>query len=158
MKKSEKKFLTILLLAGITIIAILLIVSNMRNRSNQVADGGENQENQVIEEFVDVLPDGTKLNNSTKLAETKKIGELEISNFQLTEQGNQTVLLGTIKNNTDSVQGGYPATVKIMDKEGNEIVELGAYINEVGPGEEQQFNVSSTLDYANAYDIIIAKK
>jgi hypothetical protein len=156
MKKGEKKFLGLLILVGIVIIAItLMVVSNKKNKENQIAKG---EQNQVVEEFVNVLPDGTKLNNSTKLAETKRVGELEISNFQLTERGNQTVLLGTIKNNTNKTQGGYPATVKIMDKAGNQIVELGAYINEVAPGEEQQFNVSSTLDYANAYDIIIAKK
>jgi hypothetical protein len=157
MKKNEKKFLMLVILVGIVIIIItsVVVANNKKKNQNQVAEG---QNNTVVEEFVDVLPDGTKLNNSTKLAETKKVGELEISNFQLTEQGSQTLLLGTIKNNTTTKQGGYPATVKIMDKEGNQIVELGAYINEVGPGEEQQFNVSSTLDYANAYDIKIEKK
>ena len=89
--------------------------------------------------------------------ETKAVGGLEITNLQLTAKDNQTVLLGTIKNNTGAVQGGFSANVTIVDKTNNPIAVLEAYISEINPGEEQQLNVSSTLDYANAYDVIIEK-
>ena len=60
--------------------------------------------NTVKEEFVDVLEDGTKLNNSTKLAETKTFNGMEISQFQLTEKDNVSILLGTITNTSDTVK------------------------------------------------------
>ena len=78
--------------------------------------------------------------------------------MQLTEKENVTVLLGTITNNTEETRGGYPVDIKIIDKEGNEIITVGGYIGEIKPGESMQLNSSATFDYANAYDFEIMKK
>ena len=153
----RKNILPILIIAIAIIIVIVIVVVNQNKNSQDQGNNVAKNESAILEEFVTALSDGTKLNNSTKLSETKKVGDLEISNLQLTEKDSQTILLGTIKNPTTTAQGGFPATVTILDKNGNTIIELEAYIDEVKPGEEQQFNVSATLDYANAYDVKIEK-
>ena len=156
MKKKEKRMIGIIILIGIIIIAILMIISNIKKQKNNNETASE--ENVVTEEFVDVLDDGTKLNTSDKLHETKEFDGMQISNFQLTENNNVTLLLGTITNVSDSTKGGYPVNITILDKEGNEIVTVGGYIQELSAGESTQLNTSATFDYANAYDFTITKK
>jgi len=150
MKKNEK--IGILILIGI---AVVIIIGRV------IARGGkkeEVEENTVKEEFVDVLEDGTRLNTSSKLHETKKFEGMEIRDFQLTENNNVSLLLGTITNTSNKVEGGYPVKIKIIDKEGNEIITVEAYIGELEPGQSTELNTSATFDYANAYDFSISKK
>lgn len=150
MKKNEK--IGILILIGVAIVIISILVA----RSGKKEEIGE--ENTVKEEFVDVLEDGTRLNTSDKLHETKKFEGMEITDFQLTENNNVSLLLGTITNTSNGVVGGYPVRIKVVDKEGNEIITVEAYIGELEPGQSTQLNTSATFDYANAYDFSISKK
>ena len=115
------------------------------------------ENNIVKEEFTNVLEDGTRLNTSTKLHETKKIEGMEISDFQLKEKGNETLLLGTITNVSNTVQGGYAMQLRIIDKTGGEILTVPAYVRKLQPGETAQLNISSTKDFANAYDFTVSK-
>ena len=152
MKTSEKKFLIILIIISIVILAILYMIRG--NDKEEV----EEETNQIEEEYVNKLEDGTRINTSDKLHETKTIDGLTISNFQLTEKENMTILLGTITNNTEETKGGYPVDIRIIDENGNEIITVGGYIGKLEPGESMQLNSSATFDYANAYDFEITKK
>lgn len=152
MKTKEKKLIGILVII-IIIAVIALIIIKTRKKEEDITTN-----NQIEEEFVDVLEDGTKLNKSDKLHETKKFDGLKITNFQLTQKDNVTVLLGTITNETQQTKGGYPVKIKIVDKNENEIITVGGFIGELKPGESMQLNSSATFDYANAYDFEITKK
>lgn len=153
MKKKEKKLILILsIITIVAIIAAIVIKNNSTNKKNN------NPVEPPKEEFVDVLEDGTRLNTSDKLHETKTFEGMEISNFQVTEKDNVTVLLGTVTNVSDTTKGGYPINIKIVDKDGNEIVMVGAFLGTLEPGESTQLNTSATFDYANAYDFSITKK
>lgn len=153
MKKQEKRMILIIVLVGVIVIGGILLFKN----SNKPKENGT-QEEPKKEEFVKVLDDGTRLNTSDKLSKTKTFDGLEISNFQLTEKNNVTVLLGTITNKTNGEKGDYPINIKILDKQGNEIVTVGGYIGKLQPGESTQLNSSASFDYANAYDFEISKK
>lgn len=147
------------LIIGITIAIIILIMLTIiivnKNNDNKEMD----QTNDTVEEkYVERLEDGTKVNKSTKLQETKKIDGMEIKDFKITEKDNVTVLLGTITNKSNEKKGGYPIDIKILDDKGNEIITVGGYIGEVEPEESIQLNCSATFDYANAYDFEIIKK
>lgn len=152
MKNNEKKFILILIVISIIIIAIVAINTNNQKKENT----NTNTNNE--EKYVDVLQDGTKLNKSSKLQETKTIDGMEVSDFQLTSNGNVTILLGTITNKSNEVKGDYPVSIKILDEKGNEIITVGGYIGELQPGKSTQLNCSATFDYANAYDFEITKK
>lgn len=158
MNKKEKIMIGILVI----LTAIVIIIAMTRNKQNkqEIAEEAKTQEQTTIaqEEFINILEDGTRLNISDKLKETKKLEGMEISDIQLTEKNHVTLLLGTITNTSDTTQGGYPVAIKVIDKEGNEITTVSAYIGILEPRKTTQLNTSMTFDYANAYDFSIAKK
>ena len=153
MKDSEKKMIIILIIVAVLIIGGITLLT--RNRRSEEPAGG-NETNEPVEEFVQVLDDGTKLNTSEELHKTKMLDGLEISDLQLTERGNETVLLGTVINTTSTVQTSV-FNITLIDKTGNEITTLQAYIEGLQPGASTELNVSTTLDYANAYDFRVSK-
>lgn len=157
MKKSEKKMTLILVIVSIIIISIIYISTrSSKNRSEPRTAIEESTTNENVEEFVQVLENGKKLNNSTKLNEAKQVNGLEFSKIYLTEKDNSTDLIATVKNNTgkDITKMTF-VKVTLLDKEGKNIVVLDGVIAPVKAGEEKQFQINSTLDYANAYDFKI---
>lgn len=156
MKKS-KKTIIILIVIVLIIIGILtfVLIQNKSKEENAENNTGENTTN---EQYVQVLEDGTKLNNSSKLSEAKKVGDLSFENIQLTSQGGQTVLLADVTNTGKKATDTVLVDVKLLDEEGNEIVTVGGIVQPLEAGEKTQFNTSMTLDYANAYDFEITEK
>ena len=156
MKKSEKRMILILLVVLIIAIVVFAISKNA-NKKNK---GNENtvEENNTVEEFVQVLEDGTKLNTSEQLSKTKQVGNYKFENMQLTEQGSQTVLLADVTNTGSTTTDIQLVDVTLLDKNGNEIVTVGGIISPLQPGASTQFNSSMTLDYANTYDFKITLK
>lgn len=152
MKKNEKRMILILIIVAIIVIAILVKV-----RKGNVEGPVEEEpvKNEVAEEFVEVLEDGTKLNVSDKLAETKTFGNYEVSNIQLTEQDGQSLILADVKNIGDTKADVVLIDITLLDKEGNEITTIGGIIGDVEPGAKVQLNASATTDFANAYDFTI---
>lgn len=69
-----------------------------------------------------------------------------------------TLLLETITNVGKTKQGGYPINVKLVDKNGNEIITIAAIIGELEPGESMQLSTNVVENCANAYDFIISKR
>ena len=152
MKKKEKRMILILLVVLVIAVVIFVISKNKtENKENT-------EENNVVEEFVQVLEDGTKLNTSSKLNEIKKIEGLEFGNIQLTNANGQSVLLADVKNTSTVATKMMLVSVTLYDKNGNELGTVGGIISALQPGESKQFNTSMQKDYANAYDFKITKK
>ena len=144
----------ILILLVVLVIAVVIFVVS----KNKTGSEENIEENNVVEEFVQVLEDGTRLNTSTKLNEMKKFEGLEFGNIQLTNLNGQSVLLADVKNTTQAETGLMLVNVTLIDKNGNELGTVGGIISPLKPGESKQFNTSMTIDYANAYDFKITKK
>ena len=155
MKNNEKKGIAILVIVAIIIIGIIFFAT--RGKKEEVAEN-TTENNAPVEEFVQVLEDGTKLNTSTKLSEIKKVNGIEFGNIQLTMQNGQSVLLANVKNTTTTATELTAVDITLLDKEGNTIVKVGGLIAPLEAGEETQFNTSMTLDYANAYDFKVEIK
>ncbi len=156
MKKNEKRMILILLV--VLVIAIVIFVVNKNKKGNDNNAEANTEENKVVEEFVQVLDDGTKLNTSTKLNETKQFEGLEFGNIQLTNSDGQSVLLADVKNTSSTASEMMLVDVTLYDKNGNELGTVGGIIISLQPGQSTQFNTSMTIDYANAYDFKITKK
>ena len=157
MKRKEKRMILILLV--VLIIAIVaFIISKNANKGNKGTESNTTEENTAVEEFVEVLEDGTKLNTSEQLSKTKQVGAYKFENMQLTEQGSQTVLLADVTNTSSSATDLQLVDVTLLDKEGKEIITVGGIISPLQPGAKTQFNTSMTLDYANTYDFKITLK
>ncbi len=151
MKASEKKWIAVLAIVSAVIIVGVLIAKNVGGKE---VNTGENVD-KPKEEFVEVLEDGTRLNTSSEMKKTKRVRGIEITDIQVTEKDNETLILGTSTNVTDTVQGEISVDIKVIDKEGKEITKLYAFIGKLNPGESEQFVASASFDYANAYDFEI---
>ena len=84
--KKNKKIITTIIVFVIVVVGVILILeklsNNQENKGNQYEN--EQEENELVEKYVEELDDGRKINISNKLKETKKLEGLEISNIQLT--------------------------------------------------------------------------
>ncbi len=156
MKKNEKIFVGAIALIAIIIVAGLLIARNSRRQQTANNDGGED-ENYVEEEFVQRLEDGTRLNTSEQLHNTKRVEGVEVTNIQVTEKDNLSDVLATATNVTDQVQQGISVDIKIVDKEGKELTTIPALIKRLEPGESTELHANATFDFANAYDFTVTK-
>lgn len=155
MKKNEKRMILILLV--VLVIAVVVFAVN-KNKKDDIGTENSVSENNTVEEFVQILEDGTKLNTSTELGKTKQVGSFKFENIQLTEQNGQTVLLANVTNTGSSATESTIVEVSLLDKNGENIVTINGIIKDLQPGETTQFNTSMTLDYANAYDFKIVIK
>lgn len=154
MKKSEVKMILILLLVSVVIIGGIFLWK--RSGSEGETDLGGTQtgeQNTEIEEYVQQLSDGSKLNISEQLAKNKTLDGLEFSNIQLLENGGITTLLADVKNNTGAALTEQKTVmVEVLDKQGNVITRIPGYVDPMGAGESVQLNTACGADVANAYD------
>ena len=152
MKSSKKKMILVIILIGVVIIGGLLLWQKKGNNKTNVAES----EDSNVEEYVQKLEDGSKLNVSEELQKTKTLDELEITNIQLKEIGGITTLLADV-NNKGSVQTEEKKVkVEILDKNGETITTLKGIIDKIPAGESVQLNMAVTADVANAYNFRIS--
>ena len=149
MKKKEKRMILILVIVSILIVGIIWGVT--RPKKEKVEENG-------VEEFVQVLEDGTKLNTSDKLKEEKTVDGLKIGNIQLTEKNGQLVLLADVTNQTTKTSDTFLVDITLYDKTGKELTTVTGLIIPIKPGESTQLNAGITEKYANAYDFKVVKK
>lgn len=118
MKKGEK--IMILVLLVILVIAIIAFVGSKKQNkeSNNTTENTVVEENNVVEEYVQVLEDGTKLNTSSELSKAKQVGVYKFENMQLTEQNGQTVLLADVTNTGNTATNMQLVDVTLLDKNG----------------------------------------
>lgn len=150
MKKKEK-ILIIILLGIVLIMAILAIVKNQKESQKNIVE-----EINEEEEFTRILEDGTKLNVSTKLNETKMLDKLKIYNIQLTSKNDQTVFLADVESSEDKEIT--LVDIVLLNKNGNELTTITGVIGKTKAGGVQQLNCVVTSDYANAYDFKVIVK
>ncbi|MBQ9298307.1 MAG: hypothetical protein IJ223_04685 [Clostridia bacterium] len=151
MRSGDKKAIIICAIAIIAIIVLLIIGGNKGKEKGK-------QEEQVIEEYVEVLADGTRLNTSETLNKDKKLDDLTFQNIQLTNSNGQSVLLADVTNTGKTKTELTLVNIIILDKAGKELGTVGGIIIPLEPGQSTQFNSSMTMDYANAYDFKVVKQ
>lgn len=155
MKREEKRIiLTILVVTIMIIVGILILKNTKKGKEKDISQ----REDVQTEKYVDVLDDGTKLNKSNKLKETKKLDELEISGIQLTYSNGTAVILGNVKNTSNRDINLTPIVLTLYDEKGNILERLETVISPVKAGQTVKLNVGISADYANAYDFSIVKK
>ena len=154
MKENQKRGIFILIIVGV----ILILCINIFKGNKESTEISKEESNEIKEEVIQVLQDGTKLNTSEQLKQVKKIDGLEITNIQLTEKSGQTVLLADVTNTTNTDTKVIGINVIILDKQGKEIAKIPGVISPLKAGDTNQLNVGITEDYAYAYDFRIEKQ
>lgn len=152
MKPKEKKMIIILLI--ITIIAVILFIIT-KNKNTETEQKLEEKTNSTQNEYVEKLEDGSKQSISDKLNETKKVGDIEINNIQIKENNGIAVLTANVKNTSATTKKEFPFTIKLLNKSGEVIQTLGAYVGTLKSGETRGVNASINMDISNIYDISI---
>ncbi|MCI9366648.1 MAG: hypothetical protein HFJ54_09300 [Clostridia bacterium] len=158
--KKNKKIITTLVVTVIVIVGVILILeklsNNQENKGNQYKN--DQEENKIVEKYVKELEDGTKINISNKLNETKSLDGLEISNIQLTYKNGISVILADVRNTTNQDIELTPINLKLYDEQGNILETLDGLISKIKATEKTQLNIGVSNDFANAYDFTIEKK
>ncbi len=154
MKKQKIEIIAMLILIVIILISIIYFIT--REKQKVVENNVDDIENIEKEEYVQVLDDETKYNTSAKLKEAKSINGLEISNIQLTDKNEQSVLLATITNRSGKATDIILINITLYDKEGNIITEIPGIISPMKINETSELIAGITTDYANAYDFKVS--
>lgn len=169
MKKSEKKAILILILVGVLVIAGIYGVTRLLNRENTSKQNNtENtNKNETIEmsdvdssrgEFTQIESDGTVVNTSEKLKETKNEDGFELFNISYSEKDGHTSLEADVTNMTGSNQGNFMAEIVLIDKEGKEQARIPVAIPEMQIGETVGIQAGINDSYANAYNFRLERK
>ena len=153
MKKQEKRMLLILVIVSALIITIIWFAT--RNKENNNVGG--TTENVEQGEFTKVEADGTIVNTSEKLKQTKENLGFSIKNINFVKRGNETILTARVTNNTGAEQGSFFGKIVLLDKSGKEIGRIPVMISETQSGEAIDIETSITESYANAYDFRLEK-
>ena len=147
-KNKNKKILIIGIIAIIIVVLVIILVQRNKENSKESNTAGEN----IVENYVEEIDSGVKLNKSNKLNEAKEVEGLTIANIQLTLDSGITTLLADVTNNSGSKTNAKTVQITLLDYEGNELTTVPGIIKELEVGETTQLNISLTSDYVNAYD------
>lgn len=154
MKPEEKKLILILVI--ITVIVGVIAFFAMKGNDNKNNNSTQTKQENVAEEYVQKLEDGSKLNVSEELRKTKTLDGLEITNIQFREIKGITTLLADVENKTSSTVESKKVKVTVIDKSGKTITELLGIIDKLESGKKTQLNIGVTADVANAYNFEIS--
>ena len=143
MKSQEKRMLLILVIVSALIITIIWFAT--RNKENNNVGG--TTENVEQGEFTKVEADGTIVNTSEKLKQTKENLGFSITNINFVKRGNETILTARVTNNTGEAQEGFLGQIVLLNKSGNEIGRIPAMITETENGEAIDIETTITERY-----------
>ena len=161
MEPNEKKMIFILILILIIVLTIFFITRNNKGKTADNISMEQGTQAQEKGSHSDMLSDGTRINNSEKIAETKYVDDIEISDIQLTEKDNVTELIANITNTSDKNEDGFLITITLFDDKQNEIGKFNDVFVHALKGKESSNLSTSGLfgnDYVDAYELTITKK
>ena len=147
----SKIWLLIVLIVIIALIVVIIIAANGgKDNDNKMQNNNE-------ENYSTVLDDGTKINTSEKLKETKIYGNIQMSNMKIARQGEMTVLMADIQNIGESVLAKQRVKITLLDEAGQVITEITPDIRELQSGEVYTFCAGMTEDIVNAQNYTIGE-
>lgn len=92
------------------------------------------------------------------MTEDKKIGNLTISNIQLTTKSGMTTLLADVVNEGTTKTELKMIGVNLLNEKGETLTSVTGVIDALEPGASSQLNIAMTSNYINAYDLEIFEK
>ena len=150
MKPNEKKMIVILLI--ITLIVFVIFINNRKkedNKSENINDAEVIQDSKLVT----TNEDGTKQNISSKLQENKQLGDYSITDINVTSNNDNLTVRANITNNTGKNTSEFAFKIIVLNKSGEEIGTLGAYVGNMKNGETKMINASTSMDINEIYDL-----
>lgn len=140
MKKNEKRAILILVILVILVSIVLIVRNNsMKDKTEKLPQEQQQGQN----------------SNGTKTIQDKKVDGLEIKNINIQEQNGEITVRANVENNTGTSRPETFITIKLKNKQGEVIQELGALVGETQSGETRQIvaTVSAQLDQIEDIEI-----
>lgn len=157
MKKQEKKGLLILILVAVLIISVIWFITKGNDEEeetrNPLVGTGTTSSEYIKEEN-----DGTQVNTSDKVAETRQIDGIVIRDIRLEKSNGITRLIADLTNTTGQAKDRFLVDIQLFDKSGKQIGTIPGIVGKTQPGETIQMQVGITEDFVGAYDFKIVKK
>lgn len=117
----------------------------------------EEEFNKGTDEIITTIEGGTQVNNSSKIKETKKLGNVEINEIKLRSQNDETILTAKAKNTGNSIEGDYFIKITFLDEEGNEIGQVKGYLDKLDVDEERNISIKASSNLVDVYDVKIER-
>ena len=163
----DRLFLVIIALVVIVcvIVGIVVLTKKDDNETNKNNGNNENNGDEYVDNSVGIIDmyntenatvaNGVKSNTSSKLRETKYVGDLEITDIDLKAENGMSTFTATVKNNSLDDFKSRRIMIKFTDKSGALYASLEGIIGDVSAGDTTIIDASTTADVVNAYDFSI---
>ena len=164
MKKGEKKGLLILVAVSIVIILIIFVITRnigkeeLEENKEEQEQKTETVEEQSPEEIIEVIEDGTIVNNSNKIKSNKEVAGFVVSNIKLTAKDEDTMVVADVTNKTGKNQEGFLVDIVLVGRNGETLVKIPGTIIETQNGETIEIRAEITGNYVSAYDLKLEKR
>ena len=147
----------IIFISIIVIVLLGFVIYFIVNPNNK---GATTTKNEIAnkEEYTEITDDGIKRNISSKLQETKRIGDLEVGNIELIYTNGTTNLTAQVYNDSKEESQSFVAKITLLDKSGDNLCTLEAFVKKLNAGQSTTIDMSTKGDYTNAYNFEIEKK
>lgn len=160
-KENVKKIKLIFILILICILIVICIVIFNKNKNKEIEDTNVNIYNELVTqstENVKVLEDGSKENISTKFKEEKTFEGLIIKDIQFKTENKESIFMANVENKSDKDFKAAAITITFINKNGEEIWQIGSYIEDTLKGGNSKINSTATIDNLEVYDFKIKYK
>ena len=145
----------IMIIVGVIILALAIFIISKGSSKKQKETNSD--EPIKTNEISKALEDGQKVNKIEKMKETKKLGNIEISNIILNFQNNESQLTAKVKNVGNTAEGDYFIKITMLDRNGTSIGEVKGYIDKIEAGKEKTISIKVSADIVEAYDVKIER-
>lgn len=153
--KKIKLYIAIFLIIAIIIAIITYFSRKDNNIESEIVDNSEGLTlyDTKLSEYVKETEEGIKINTSSELNQDKKLGDLTVTNIQLTSVSGITTLLADVTNNTNQNTDLKNITAVFLDENGKELYSAKGIVRALDIGETARINISISSNYVTAYDI-----
>ena len=145
-QKIDPKMKKIGILLGAIILAIMIGFSIYQWK--QQVGKKENEQENVYDIPVETVKEWEEL----------QLEEVILSHIKLKKEEDTYSIIATTKNTSEQKLEGFPILIQLKDKTGNEIAQIGAYINTMEPKGANILNTSVIADLSKTEEIIISKQ
>lgn len=160
-----------IILAMVLIVGAIVLLLNNRIKTNENSNENLNElnvlnteyvqnEENILNPYVEELEDGQIKNNSPELKEEKKFRQISISNIDfIYNPGNKmTTITADLSNTGTEEQIQEIVALKIIGQNGKEIAVIDALIPNIKVGETRILRCSATANLSNATNFEIVEK
>lgn len=164
--KKEKIYILIIIILLIIIVTLAINIKKQKDKENineatqdiaqiNEVNGTTGRTAEEPKEYVKVLQDGTRKNNSNKISETKTVENLTISNISLTSDGKDTYFTADVKSTSKLIEET-KLNISLLKEDGSIWITFHGVISKIDDDTTGKINTKiSDSDFTNAYDVKI---